>query len=133
MTTFISFKGNVWPHKTMFIPVAFDLSAYNKIRSERIMYMCVKSIEFAVCTILLLDFENVPTLSLGRYFCWWTISCRIHHQGCVQHRSCQVELRRKIPLHGKLALPLHSSSQRKKCLLAFESKKAAKTKFNFVR
>jgi hypothetical protein len=90
MTTFISFKGNVWPHKTMFIPVAFDLSAYNKIRSERIMYMCVKSIEFAVCTILLLDFENVPTLSLGRYFCWWTISCRIHHQGCVQHRSCLV-------------------------------------------
>ena len=80
MTTFISFKGDAWHHKTKFIPVAFDLSAYNKTGSERIMYMCVKSIEFAVCTILLLDFENVPTLSLGRYFCWWTISCRIHHQ-----------------------------------------------------
>ena len=53
--------------------------------------------------------------------------------GCVQHRSCQVELRRKILLNGKIAQPLHSSSQLKKCLLAFESKMAAKTKFNFVR
>ena len=33
--------------------------------------------------------------------------------GCVQHRSCQVELRRKILLNGKLAQPLHSSSQLK--------------------
>ena len=57
----------------------------------------------------------------------------ITYQGCVQHRSCQVELRRKILLNGELDQPLHSYSQLKKCLLASEFKMAAKTKFNFVR
>jgi len=57
-------QRDVWHHRTMFIPVAFDLSAYNKTGRERIMYMCVKSIEFAVYTILLLD------LKMFRHYHW---------------------------------------------------------------